>query len=97
MTCFVPGRSRKGAWIEIKMIVLLLQHLMVAPVRERGLKLFLIKNLYSVETSRSRKGAWIEILIFSGDSYISASRSRKGAWIEITDYLVPTVSLTSLP
>ena len=55
---------------------------MVAPARERGLKLH--KCQEGRRTSgRSREGAWIEIwenrwLLFS-----AAGRSREGAWIEI--------------
>ena len=56
---------------------------MVAPVRERGLKL-LCKPLFLVRMlSRSRKGAWIEIYMLSAVKLNASSRSRKGAWIEI--------------
>ena len=34
----VGSRSRKGAWIEILILVCVLVPVMVAPVRERGLK-----------------------------------------------------------
>ena len=37
-----PGRSRKGAWIEIKTKVDAAKNGIVAPVRERGLKLLLL-------------------------------------------------------
>ena len=34
----VSGRSRKGAWIEIKLSLIPMKKNKVAPVRERGLK-----------------------------------------------------------
>ena len=54
-------RSRKGAWIEILITVVLLAGLIVAPVRERGLKLNPNNDLTNAPQRRSRKGAWIEI------------------------------------
>ena len=33
------SRSREGAWIEMAVILFIVQDFMVAPVRERGLKL----------------------------------------------------------
>ena len=36
--CFDAGRSREGAWIEMKHISSTSQLSVVAPVRERGLK-----------------------------------------------------------
>ncbi len=54
----------------------------VAPVRERGLKLNLhLQKIHQV--SRSREGAWIEILNDVEVSKTDSSRSREGAWIEI--------------
>ena len=53
-------RSREGAWIEILKAAVHLSIMVVAPVRERGLKL-----KYSMYISdckcRSREGAWIEM------------------------------------
>ena len=34
----IIGRSRKGAWIEMLMLIIALSWITVAPVRERGLK-----------------------------------------------------------
>mgnify|MGYP004528714661 CR=1 FL=1 len=34
----LAGRSRKGAWIEIIILLTSLSDIIVAPVRERGLK-----------------------------------------------------------
>ena len=53
-------RSRKGAWIEIMKGSLFRISWMVAPARERGLKLLYPQIIISVK-GRSRKGAWIEI------------------------------------
>ena len=55
---------------------------LVAPVRERGLKLVQLGNK-AIETSRSRKGAWIEIGLRTNVLMARFCRSRKGAWIEI--------------
>ena len=56
---------------------------MVAPVRERGLKLrppcIYLKKLIR----RSREGAWIEIARIPVDFCGRFRRSREGAWIEI--------------
>ena len=58
---WVFGRSRKGAWIEIKRICGWLLTKIVAPVRERGLKLEILNESSDLEEGRSREGAWIEI------------------------------------
>ena len=58
-----PGRSRKGAWIEIDHCSRYILPTAVAPVRERGLKCNKLFCNLSMYRSRSRKGAWIEILI----------------------------------
>ena len=57
------GRSREGAWIEIKKAISVTTSQVVAPVRERGLKCTkLCLSFFFVR--RSREGAWIEILLF---------------------------------
>ena len=55
------GRSREGAWIEILLNLPVLLPILVAPVRERGLKYLILKNHLKKKKGRSREGAWIEI------------------------------------
>ena len=55
-------RSREGAWIEIIKIINKSLLVMVAPVRERGLK-FRWLWLLLQHRRRSREGAWIEIIV----------------------------------
>ena len=38
MICLVDGRSREGAWIEIRPLIINVIRSIVAPARERGLK-----------------------------------------------------------
>ena len=80
----ITGRSREGAWIEIRLSELMwLQHNLVAPVRERGLKFYKSKSkqcLRHVAPVRERGLKYqfpvdILSLIFG--------RSREGAWIEM--------------
>ena len=56
------SRSREGAWIEMLEELAALHEIIVAPVRERGLKseyrLYKGWGIY-----RSREGAWIEIFL----------------------------------
>ena len=59
----IVRRSRKGAWIEILPDKARVTFFVVAPVRERGLKLMFVLNLVMI-LGRSRKGAWIEIALF---------------------------------
>ena len=56
--------------------------MVVAPVRERGLK---YGRMYIGCTARrrSREGAWIEIRLTPEEKQQARSRSREGAWIEI--------------
>ena len=54
-------RSREGAWIEIAPTLQEGYVSVVAPVRERGLKLKLVSVMELKRLSRSREGAWIEI------------------------------------
>ena len=56
--------------------------MLVAPVRERGLKWYLYW-WFPCWFCRSRKGAWIEINIEAHKGDKNVGRSRKGAWIEI--------------
>ena len=81
-------RSRKGAWIEIIFNHMGNESALVAPVRERGLKL-LSSTCTGRRLRRSRKGAWIEIQLLIIEQCVHAGRSRKGAWIEIQYLLDP--------
>ena len=56
----LAGRSREGAWIEIRPGGRGQPALLVAPVRERGLKLA-DPSTTDKDWRRSREGAWIEI------------------------------------
>ena len=56
--------------------------MIVAPARERGLKLMYLLMLSKVG-SRSREGAWIEIALSANYNLGEGGRSREGAWIEI--------------
>ena len=59
----VTGRSREGAWIEIKFLAVAAFKTTVAPVRERGLK-YICNNMFRTQAEgRSREGAWIEIKV----------------------------------
>ena len=58
--------------------------MLVAPVRERGLKLKKRKLVSQPITGRSREGAWIEIINAQKQGAYIDGRSREGAWIEIT-------------
>ena len=55
---------------------------LVAPSRERGLKLFTEQQKTWIDPRRSFTGAWIETspLLFGGSTL--AGRSFTGAWIE---------------
>ena len=57
--------------------------MLVAPARERGLKL--VNDIESAVTNecRSREGAWIEIALFCLYILYQTCRSREGAWIEM--------------
>ena len=61
MLFYRHSRSREGAWIEIMVTVPLLPAILVAPVRERGLKLMYLGEFDDKTCGRSREGAWIEI------------------------------------
>ena len=55
------GRSREGAWIEIVDVKKRRSEIIVAPVRERGLKYYIYMPFLFPRLRRSREGAWIEM------------------------------------
>ena len=57
------SRSREGAWIESYLIAICLANLWVAPVRERGLKVYCGEYGSLNRRRRSREGAWIESVV----------------------------------
>ena len=59
--CLFAGRSREGAWIEIRQQLPALGGIFVAPARERGLKSTAPEVGGTTKGGRSREGAWIEI------------------------------------
>ena len=61
------GRSREGAWIEMSDVYPYDRVIIVAPARERGLKLQRLLIVKPV-LRRSREGAWIEITVSGGES-----------------------------
>ena len=69
--------------LKSKYFVIAPNGLMVAPVRERGLKSALLQGMEVMGKGRSREGAWIEIKALLSLSYATFGRSREGAWIEI--------------
>ena len=77
------GRSREGAWIEMKTSKSLPKVSKVAPVRERGLKVVSSVEIILCIRGRSREGAWIESYIASNIGAGIKGRSREGAWIEM--------------
>ena len=83
-------RSREGAWIEIPISCSELAVLSVAPVRERGLKLYSQKVQYRI-SRRSREGAWIEISSTNENQGTPDGRSREGAWIEMCSGIIVSV------
>ena len=68
-------RSREGAWIEIRFKDGTKEPLVVAPARERGLKLQTHCRIGQY-MSRSREGAWIEIKILGGGYHMPKSLPR---------------------
>ena len=83
--------------MKYKLQLLQLWLCVVAPARERGLKLIAALCIRLL-LGRSREGAWIEILLAALPITSVFRRSREGAWIEIA---VPNSNgkfeLSSLP
>ena len=85
--CGVCRRSLTGAWIETingtrnRLIML------VAPLRGRGLKLWLRQGANAEFASRSLTGAWIETDIDRRGRWSCRRRSLTGAWIETLCFL----------
>ena len=77
------GRSREGAWIEICMDTILTSLIIVAPVRERGLKFVWYEyTTYSPAVAPVReRGLKLYHKLFP---IIIHCRSREGAWIEMS-------------
>ena len=79
----VQSRSRKGAWIEIVTWKEVTNSDIVAPVRERGLKLH---SFFTTHTNRSVapvRERGLKFMRYVATITPVLSRSRKGAWIEI--------------
>ena len=77
------GRSRKGAWIEILMV--LVSILSTSSRSRKGAWIEIANLAYKqIKTEgRSRKGAWIEILPFTkadSDQYVAPARERGLKW-----------------
>ena len=71
------GRSREGAWIEIRPHLSVCGAALVAPARERGLKYCFLRRINDVRR-RSREGAWIEInLNCNLNNYFSVAPARE--------------------
>ena len=81
------SRSFTGAWIETKKRVNADFKYLVAPSRERGLKLPISRNS-GYDMRRSFTGAWIETRCLGWLNIHSKGRSFTGAWIE-TGILYP--------
>ena len=78
----VWSRSREGAWIEILRIVRRYSLVMVAPVRERGLKSFACKLYISTSDVAPVRERGLKCKLSALTSGYNR-RSREGAWIEI--------------
>ena len=62
--------------------IFLSEVILVAPARERGLKLLRLP-IVKHRLRRSREGAWIEMLYDMKYAICLSGRSREGAWIEM--------------
>ena len=90
------GRSREGAWIEIHCAGQLVAVDVVAPARERGLKLMKVKQM-TIKHCRSREGAWIEICPSSSPSSASSVAPARERGLKCLPVGEGHVGLESLP
>ena len=78
------GRSREGAWIEIRETLIRNGRQDQGRSREGAwIEMEFIIDNPPVDRGRSREGAWIEIVLPMHNLLIVGSRSREGAWIEM--------------
>ena len=78
------GRSREGAWIEIIVGGRGALHILVAPVRERGLKFITTQSVLKDGQVAPVRERGLKYIPLSKRMVMVHSRSREGSWIEIS-------------
>ena len=66
--------------------VLIAEYAVVAPSRERGLKLCILQLIYQFVEVAPFAGAWIEIVNLFANPFVNPVAPFVGAWIEICLY-----------